>query len=789
LNSYGPTEATVTATVYDVPDDAEDLGANRVPIGRPLANRTAYVLDGRGRLAPVGVAGELYLGGAGLARGYLGRPELTADRFVPDPFGSPGSRLYRTGDRARWLADGQLEFLGRIDQQVKVRGFRVEPGDVEAALCQHPQVHSAHVSVRDDPRGNKRLVAYLVVSEDGEPGPPAGEMRAHLKDRVPEHMVPAALVVLPRLPTLPNGKVNTHALPAPDWGGYCGGQFVAPRTPVEERLAEIWAAVLGVERVGVHDNFFELGGDSILSIQVISRARQAGLRLTPREMFQYQTVAELAAVAAEAAPPTEATSDQEVGPVPLTPIQHWFFEQDSPEPRHYNQAVILEVRPGLRAGVLASAVVAVFGHHDALRLRFDREGRSWRQWLAPPGEASPLEQVNLGRLPANEQAAALEAAAARLQTGLDLEAGPVARVAYFDLGPGRSGRLVWVVHHLAVDGVSWRILLEDLQMACRQLEAGEEVCLLPKTTSFAHWARRLAEHSDAPDLRGELAHWLDDARRAVRPLPVDHPGGSDTVGAARTASASLTAEETRRLLTEVPAAYHAEINDILLTALARAVAHWTGERVFVLDLEGHGREDVFDDIDVSRTVGWFTSVFPVLLDLGPGGRLEAQVRAVRDRLRQVPRRGLGYGVLCYLSRGEAIQSGLRGLPQAEVCFNYLGQFDRLFAAGAAFGPAAESIGPTQSPRMRLGYRLEINAWVAGERLRAEWTYSGELYDEATVERLAGDFCDQLRTLVARSRSPGGRNGYVPADFPEANLTQGELDRLLAALRPTRGGDP
>jgi non-ribosomal peptide synthase protein (TIGR01720 family) len=786
LNSYGPTEATVTATVYDIPNDGEDLGASRVPIGRPLMNRSAYVLDRRGRLAPVGVAGELYLGGAGVARGYLGRPDLTAERFVPDPFGAPGSRLYRTGDRARWLADGELDFLGRVDQQVKVRGFRVEPGDVEAALRQHPQVRSAHVSVRDDPRGNKRLVAYLVLTEDGVPGPLAGELRAHLKQRLPEHMVPAAFVVLGRLPTQPNGKVDPRALPAPDWGGDRGGEFVAPRTPSEERLAEIWAGVLGAERVGVHDNFFELGGDSILSIQVIARARQAGLRLTPRQMFQYQTVAELAAVAAEAAPPAEVSPDREIGPVPLTPIQHWFFEQDSPQPHHYNQAVILEVRPGLRADMLASAVSAVFRHHDAFHLRFAREGRSWRQWLAPAGEVSPLEQVDLGRLPAGEQAAALEAAATRLQTGLILEAGPIARAAYFDLGPDRSGRLVWVVHHLAVDGVSWRILLEDLLTACRQLAAGDVVCLLPKTTSFAHWARRLADHSEAPDLRRELAHWLDEARRAVRPLPVDHPGGSDVVAASGTASASLTDEETRRLLTEVPAAYHAEINDILLTALGRTVARWAGERTLLLDLEGHGREDVFDDVDLSRTVGWFTSVSPVLLDLGRGDRAQEQVRAVREQRRRIPRRGLGYGVLRYLSRDEVIRTGLRGLPQAEVCFNYLGQFDQLLSAGAMFGPAGESVGPTQSPRMRLGYRLEINAWVAGGLFRAEWTYSGALYDEATVQRLAGDFCEQLRILTERSRSPTSV-GYVPADFPEANLTQGELDRLLAALRPDRGG--
>jgi amino acid adenylation domain-containing protein/non-ribosomal peptide synthase protein (TIGR01720 family) len=786
FNSYGPTEATVTATTYDLPDREEDASAARVPIGRPLANRSAYVLDGRGRPAPVGVPGELCLGGAGLARGYLGRPDLTAERFVPDPHGGPGARVYRTGDRAQWRAGGELEFLGRTDGQVKVRGFRVETGDVETALHQHPRVRAAHAAVREDPQGNARLVAYLVPPEDGRPAPTAAELRAHLKERMPDHAIPSAFVVLAKLPTHPNGKVDVRSLPPVDWGGDRDGEYVAPRTPAEEALAGVWAAVLGVERVGVHDNFFELGGDSILSIQVIARARQAGLRLTPRQMFQYQTVAELAAVAVQAVPPTAAGPGPEAGPAPLTPIQHWFFEQGSPEPHHYNQAVVLEVR-GVAPDVLAGAVRAVFAHHDALRLRFAHDG-SWRQCVAPAGEASPLERLDLSRLPECEQAAALEAAATALQTGLDLAAGPASRVAFFDRGPGRSARLVWVVHHLAVDGVSWRILLEDLQTACRQLADVGAVTLPPQTTPFTHWARRLVESADGPDFRGELAHWLDDDRRAARTLPVDHPAGSDVAAVARTASAELTADETRRLLTEIPAAYCAEINDVLLTALVRAVTRWTGDRTLLVDLEGHGREELFDDVDVSRTVGWFTSVFPVLLDISGDDRPAGQVRAVRDKLKRVPRRGIGYGLLRYLCRDEAVRSGLTGLPPAEVCFNYLGQFDRVLAGGAEFGPADESIGPAQSPRMRLGYRLEINAWVAGGRFRAEWTYSGALYDPGTVERLARAFCDALRALSEHARSPAA-GGYAPADFPEANLTRGELDRLLAALRPTRGGSP
>jgi non-ribosomal peptide synthase protein (TIGR01720 family) len=760
----------------------------RVPIGGPLANRSAYVLDDRLSPTPLGVPGELWLGGVGLARGYLGSPDLTAERFIPDAAGPPGSRMYRTGDRARWLPTGELEFLGRSDGQVKVRGFRVETGDVEAALRQHPLVRAAHATVRADPRGNLRLVAYVVAPANGGPGPTATGLRDHLRERVPDHMIPAEFVLLGRLPTLPNGKVDGRALPEPVWIGDRSEVSIAPRTPAEEILAGVWATVLGLERVGVNENFFELGGDSILSIQVVARARQAGLRVTPRQMFQLQTVAELAAVVCEVGTSPADRSDAGPGPFPLTPIQHWFLDQGSPEPHHYNLAILLKVRAGLGQDRLAAAVRSVFAHHDALRTRFVHVRSTWQQRVADLGESCPLEPVDLSSLPDRDGDAAVEAAATAIQTGLNLTVGPVARVAYFNFGPDRHGRLLWVVHHLVIDGVSWRILLEDFQTACRQLTQGQKIDLPPRTASFTLWAKYLAEFAGGPDLRAELPYWLDGLKRPVCPLPVDRPGGSACNASAQNASSELTADETHRLLTEVPTAYRAGINDVLLTALARAVANWTRSRTVLVDLEGHGREELFGDVDVSRTVGWFTSVFPVMLDLGPDPRPSAQVRAVREQLNRVPRRGLGYGLLRYVCREETVRQGMSDLPSAEVGFNYLGQFERVWAEGSAIKPAEEAVGPTQSPRMRLAYRFEVNAWVTGGRFHAEWTYSGDLYCRGTVERLADDFAASLRVLVEHARTPAAAD-WVPADFPDANLSQGELDRLISALRPSRGGTP
>jgi amino acid adenylation domain-containing protein/non-ribosomal peptide synthase protein (TIGR01720 family) len=797
FNSYGPTEATVTATTYDIPPHLDEFPEGRVPIGRPLPNRLLYVLDRHGQPTPIGVPGELYLGGAGLARGYLYAPEQTAERYLPDPFGGePGARLYRTGDLVRWMPDGNLEFLGRLDHQIKVRGFRIEPGEIEAALCKHPGIRFAHVAARHDPQGNKRLVAFLVPtqSQPGQNGPAQladTELRAHLRERLPEHMIPAAFVPMRALPTLANGKVDVRSLPEPDWGAVQrNGECAAPHTDAERRLAEIWSAVLGVERVGIHDNFFELGGDSILSIQVIARAKQAGLHLTPRQMFQHQTIAELATVAGVAPAILAPTPEPTTGPIPLTPIQRWFFEQESPEPHYYNMVVILQVRPDVDPELLGRAFYEVVAQHEALHLRFICEEGRWQQRLGEVEGSAVFAQIDLSAIPAAEQPAAIEAEATKLQSSLNLASGPLTRGALFGLGHGQLGRLVWVIHHLAMDGVSWRILLTDLQTAYRQLRSGESPGstrrLASPTTPFSQWARRLAGHAASPKLQQEAAYWLHEARQTIKPLPVDQRGHAITMASAESVVVSLTEAETHSLLQELPKAYRAQINDLLLTAMARAVTAWSGDPRLLVDLEGHGREELFDDLDLSRSVGWFTSVFPVLIDLEEAHRPDQKLRTIKEQLRRVPERGVGYGLLRYLGPDQDLTDRLRALPQAEICFNYLGQFDKVMSEGALFGPAQESIGPTQSPRGRLAYLLEINVWVSRGRLQADWTYSATLYHRATVQRLADGFCDSLRTLIEHSRSPQAST-YTPSDFPEANLNQAELDRLLAALQKPRRG--
>jgi len=590
--------------------------------------------------------------------------------------------------------------------------------------------------------------------------------------------------------------VDVRALPAPDrLRPELASEYAAPRNPAEQTLAGIWAEVLGVDRVGIHDNFFQLGGDSILSIQAVARARQAGLKITPRQVFQCQTIARLTDEAGSAA----AVSGEQgpvTGAVPLTPVQCWFFEQELPDPHHFNQSLLLELRLKPDAALLEKALQALVIHHDALRLRFARTESGWLQTNAAPDELPALGQTDLSQVPEAERERAMEVRAAELHRSLDLGKGPLVRFELFQSGPDKPARLLLVAHHLVVDGVSWRILLEDLEAAYGQLSAGRAIQLPPKTTSFKHWAGQLVEHAQSPALREELDYWLAQIAGPAASLPADSAAtGGNTVESARGVRVSLAPEETRALLQEVPAAYQTRINDVLLAALAQAMARWTGSGSFLVDVEGHGREEVVE-ADLSRTVGWFTSIFPLRLCLGDSVEPGAALKAIKEQLRQVPNNGIGYGLLRYLSEDPEIGGnaptpalapgtaqapcwGLRAQP--ELSFNYLGQFDQ--AGAPSFAPAKGGqlqLGLAQSPRGCRDHVLGIVASIVQGCLQVEWSYSANIHRRETIENLAGAYIQALRALIAHCQSPEA-GGYTPSDFPEAGLNQQELDALLGEL--------
>jgi amino acid adenylation domain-containing protein/non-ribosomal peptide synthase protein (TIGR01720 family) len=754
FNAYGPTETVVMPLACLAPQTLEE-GLATVPIGSIVGARNAYILDADLALVPQGATGELYIGGAGLAGGYHQRAGLTAERFVVDPFSANGGRMYRTGDLVRQRPDGLVEYLGRIDHQVKIRGFRIELGEIENRLLDHASVREAVVLALDAPSG-KQLVGYVVG--EGDAAELRDALKAHLLSQLPEYMVPAQLLVLDRMPLTANGKLDRRALPAPD-PEHNRQQFIAPQNELEQALAAIWREVLNVERVGLLDNFFELGGDSILSIQVVSRARQAGIHFSPRDMFQHQTVQTLASVATRTEQ-IRAEQGPVLGAAQLTPIQHWFFDSDIPQRHHWNQSVLLQPTEQLDPARLEQALRQVLVQHDALRLRFTGHDAHWR------AEHAPLEQCAI--LWRAESASAELFADA--QRSLNLERGPLLRGVLISDGNAPQ-QLLLAIHHLVVDGVSWRILLDDLQAAYR------EQALPAKTSAFRDWTQRLQAYACSEPLREEL-QWWQNQLVGNGTLPFDHPHGRQQNAQAKTVSVRLDSQLTRHLLQQAPSAYRTQVNDLLLTALARVVCRWTGDDSALIQLEGHGRETLFDEIDLTRSVGWFTSAYPLRLTpsevTGNTGRA-ASIKAIKEQLRQVPHKGLGYGVLRYLADNTCRQS-MAALPEASITFNYLGQFDQSFADDALFKPLDASVGPTHDEHAPLPNALSIDSQVYGGELVLRWTFSHERFDATTIETLANAYVAELQGLIAHCLDDTA-GGLTPSDFPLARLTQPQLDGL------------
>jgi amino acid adenylation domain-containing protein/non-ribosomal peptide synthase protein (TIGR01720 family) len=774
FNAYGPTETVVMPLASLAPEVLEE-GAGSVPIGSVIGDRVAYILDADLALVPQGATGELYVGGAGLAQGYHQRAGMTAERFVADPFAGDGGRIYRTGDLVRQRVDGLVEYLGRIDHQVKIRGFRIELGEIESRLLEHESVREAVVLALDAPSG-KQLVGYLVADvaeqDESQQATLRESLKAHLKSQLPDYMVPTHLILMASMPLTANGKLDRRALPAPD-PELNRQQYVAPGNELELTLAQIWCEVLNVEQVGLNDNFFELGGDSILSIQVVSRARQQGIHFSPRDLFQHQTVQTLAAVATRTG---QVTAEQGLlsGESRLTPIQRWFFDTAIAQRQHWNQALLLQPNVTLEPQRLEQALLAVIEQHDALRLRFRQVGGQWQARHQAVSDAPVLWQVRVASM---DQCAALFGDA---QRSLDLEAGPLLRVLLVD-GPDGQQRLFIAIHHLVTDGVSWRVLLEDLQNLYRQLEAQQPLQLPAKTSAFKDWAARLQAYAGSESLREQLGWWQAQLAGPSAELPCDRPQGGRLHRHAQTVSVRLDSERTRQLLQQAPSAYRTQVNDLLLTALARVLCRWSGHASALIQLEGHGREALFDDIDLTRTVGWLTSAYPLRLtpaNIEEAAGQGASIKAIKEQLRAVPHKGLGYGVLRYLA-DEPTRQRMAELPAAPITFNYLGQFDQSFAADALFHPLDEAVGAAFDAQAPLPNELSVDSQVYGNELVLRWTFSAERYAPKTISELADAYLGELSSLIEHClRDDAG--GLTPSDFPLAKLNQAQLDALPIA---------
>ncbi|MEN3615864.1 amino acid adenylation domain-containing protein, partial [Plantactinospora sp. ZYX-F-223] len=802
-NSYGPTEATLAIAHHEL---TRPLPVERpVPIGRAMDNTRLYVLDERLAPALPGTPGELYVAGEGLARGYLGRGGLTAERFVADPFVTGGARMYRTGDMVRQRPDGELEFLGRTDDQVKVRGFRIELGEVEAALAACPGVGQSAVLAREDRPGERALVGYVAPARGA--GSTAMPDVAVIRDRVaevlPGYMVPAVLIAVPRIPLNANGKVDRAALPAPAVMPATEGR--KPQTQIEEVLTATVATLLQRPTVSPSDNFFTIGGDSIVAIQLVSRARAAGIVFTPRDVFQHQTVADLARVARvdENSAETGPAAADGVGEVPETPVMGWLRELGGPN-AGFNQSVLLAVPPGLGLPRLTVAVQALADHHDLLRARLLRDGPSWRLAVPPVGAVLVDDWVRRVVVQAVDGSAFRNLVAEegeRARRRLDPDAGVMAQLVWFDSGPARPGRLLVVMHHLVVDGVSWRILVPDLATAWEAVADDRPVRLDPVGTSFRRWAQTLTEHARRSERVAELELWSAVTQRPD-PLAVAYPldPARHRAGGVRSVTVPVPADLSADLLTDVPAAYHARVDDVLLTALGIAVARWRAglvadagdETSVVVAVEGHGREAVDPALDLSRTVGWFTSMHPVRIDPGAlapdaveaaGPDLGEALKRVKEQLRAFPDKGIGYGLLRYLNPETSAR--LAAAPPPPVAFNYLGRLRADGDGPEAAGWAGLAGGPyvaATDPDLPVAYPLAVSAatydGADGPRLSSTWTWPDGLFDEERVRVLAESWVTVLDAIATHVRRPGS-GGSTPSDHPLVQLSQEELDELEA----------
>ena len=612
---------------------------------------------------------------------------------------------------------------------------------------------------------SSRLVAYVVSADNNGITPSA--LRARLKAKLPNYMVPAVIMPLAQMPRTTNGKIDVKALPEPQMDRANAGELAAPRTPAEQILTQIWSDVLRLDTIGIHDNFFELGGDSILSIQIVSRAREAELRLAPNQLFEQPTVAELAAVV-NLTPTVTATQDLVTGPVPLTPIQHWFFEQEMEVPNHWHQAMLVELPDGVDTHRVNAALTTLCTHHDALRMRFSQQ----QQVNADDSNPPELIQIDLSHLEESEQTKAIADHGSDLHASLNLaEANPMAAV-LFIRGGNRPNWLLWSLHHLVVDTVSWKILLGDLSALLKGATNLPE-----KTTSFKVWAETLK--SQVATRESELDFWITQVEQPAIKLPRDY---LDTPipkeGTAQTVTVTLSSEDTQSLLKTVPAVYNTQINDALLTALAQTLLQWVGITCgsVRVDMEAHGREQIADDVDVSRTVGWFTTTYPISLRVSHADDCIDTIKSIKEQLRQVPDRGIGYGMSRYLGSDKTRQRLAQVIP-SELLFNYLGQQDQTDADLQVMQDM--DVGTLRDPRNRRSYLLEVNTWVTDGQLQINWRYDTRIHRSETLKTLANQYLGALKSLITQCSDDSG--GFTPSDFPEVNLDQIELDDFISQL--------
>lgn len=758
INNYGPTENTVVTTSYEV----NELSTN-IPIGKPITNTQVYIFDKDNNVVPIGVQGEICISGDSLAKGYLNRESLTKDKFVTNPI-IAGQRMYRTGDLGKWSLDGTLLFLGRIDKQVKIRGYRIELGEIETHIAQIEGIKEAVVIDKEDKEGNKYLLAFYTADKDiGKE-----EIRDILGSSLPAYMIPLDFICLPEILINANGKVDRHALSQyePEFSG--NADYVEPRDEQEKILVNVWQEVLGVDKVGIEDDFFYLGGDSIKAIQIISRLQKYGLRLEVKDLLQKTKIRKLKGYI-KVIEKENLSQDIITGEVNKTPIQKWFFEQKFTEPHHFNQSVTLFCKERLEENILHDLFKKLLEHHDALRMCYQIDGDQVNQYIRDlnEGELYSLKVCNL--VGVEDESKAMEEESKHIQSGMNLAKGPLVRIILFKASAGDY--LFIAIHHLVIDGISWRILIEDISNGYLQGVKKQEISFAGKTNSYKEWAKKLKEYAKKKEVLAQREYW-EGIVRNQKPLASDFVIKDRKIGNIENISTELSQFDTQQLLKNSNRAFHTEINDLLLVALGLAVKEWQGMNSVVINMEGHGREDAVKNIDISRTVGWFTSQYPICINLSNIEDLSYTIKSVKESLRQIPFKGFGFQLLRYMQNEE----NSRKLDyDAEISFNYLGQFgqDR-----AQEGFKIEQFMHADSISMENQNisKLSVNSLVIDGCLKFQIGYDKNEFLYDNINNFAGIFMNKLKEVIdycVRQRN----EEITPYDVGRVKLGLNDFDNI------------
>ncbi|MCP3742746.1 amino acid adenylation domain-containing protein, partial [Rossellomorea sp. BNER] len=755
-NCYGPTETTVDAITAKC-DDSED-----VVIGKPIANTQVYITNPDGQLQPVGVPGELCIGGEGVAKGYLNRPDLTAEKFIDNPF-NPGNRMYKTGDLAKWNEDGTIEYLGRIDHQVKIRGFRIELGEIEDRLLHFKEIKQAVVLADNHDNKEKYLCAYIV----GNGKVDTAQLRDSLKKSLPHYMVPSYFVQIEKMPLTPNGKLNRKALPKPNLDQLTNSQYKAPSNEKEHILAEICREVLGMKKIGMNNDFFELGGDSIKAIRITSKLQKFGYKLEVKEVFNNGNLKTIASKLTKNE--TSISQDPVSGEVPLIPIQHMFFEQNLANEHHWNQSVMLFNQDGFQEEVIRTVFHEIVIHHDALRMEYKKVNNEMKQINRG------IETADLVALNTYDYRAAdmfkdeMMEKCNEIQSSIELENGPLIKLALFKTSSG--DHLLITIHHLVIDGVSWRILLEDFSEGYRQVSKGGEVEFQAKSNSFKEWATYLQKQLVTPELQEEFHYWDEIERSKVKPLPSDYSytEADNKLKYSKEVKIELSLEETEDLLKKSNRAYNTEINDLLITALGLTINEWTSEDHVIINLEGHGREVLQGEIDINRTMGWFTSQYPLSLYV-KSRSVSDELKRIKESLRRVPNKGVGYGLLKYMTPVRPWNN-----PEPEISFNYLGQFDETLEEGV-FEISSLSTGNNMSIEGKRINEIDINGMISNQKLSFTISYNSKKYRDNTMSEFAARYKKNLLHIIDHCKNKDTVE-FTPSDYSDQRLTIEELESL------------